>query len=205
MTTILHLRTSPMGEKSFSRKLGAHTLDALLARHPGAHVTVRDLDAAPLSHINGITLSAFFTAPEQRNAAQQEAIKASDAAVDEVLAADILIIESPMWNFGIPSVLKAWVDHVARAGRTFQYTATGPVPLTPAGKKAILVVSRGGIYSSGPAASMEHQESYLRTFLGFIGITDVVAIHAEGLSRGDDAVAHALATAEAELQTAIVA
>jgi len=201
--TILHIDSSPLGDRSISRKLTAKLLTELKAKHPDSTVVTRDFGAHPLPHLSGTVLAAFFTPPEKRDAALAEAIKPSDQAVDEVLAADIIVIGAPMWNFGIPSALKAWIDHIVRIGRTFHYTATGPVGLIPAGKKVIVVSSRGGIYSAGPFKAMDHQETYLTAILGFLGITDVSFVRAEGVALGEDALKNALQTAETELAETI--
>ena len=155
-----------------------------MAKHPDATVIDRDLAAHPLPHLTAEVVGAFFTPADKRSPEQAKAIEPSDKAVDELLAADAIVIGAPMWNFGIPSSLKAWIDHVVRAGRTFQYGANGPAGLIPGGKKAIVVSSRGGVYSAGPYAMMDHQESYLKAILGFMGITDISFATAEGLSMG---------------------
>jgi len=196
---ILHIDTSPRGDNSVTRKLATKLLSELEAKYPGSRVVVRDLAAHPLPHLSGPVLEAFFTPPESRDGTLSEAIKLSDQAVDELLAADIIIIGAPMWNFGIPSVLKAWIDHIARANRTFKYTATGPEPLVPSTKKLFVISSRGGVYSEGPAKIMDYQESYLKAVLGFIGLTDISFVRAEGIALGDDAAKSALVKAEAEL------
>lgn len=201
--TILHIDSSPFGDRSFSRKLGTRILEGLKAKHPDARVVTRDLAATPLPHLDGNVLGAFFTAPDQRNAAQNAALKASDQAVQEVLEADIIVIGAPMWNFGIPSVLKAWIDHIVRAGLTFKYTATGPVGLVPSGKKVIIASSRGGVYSEGPYMAADHQESHLKAVLGFLGLTDVVVVRTEGVNMGDESVKKALQSAETQLADAL--
>jgi FMN-dependent NADH-azoreductase len=201
--SILHIDSSPMGDRSFSRKLTAKLLAELKAKFPDSAVITRDFGDHPLPHLSGTVLAAFFTPPEKRDAALKEAIKLSDQAVDEVLAADIIIIGAPMWNFGIPSSLKAWIDHIVRAGRTFHYTPTGPISLLPKGKKVIIVSSRGGIYTEGPAMAMDHQEKYLTAILGFLGLTDVSIIRTEGVALGEDAIKKALQTAENQLADTI--
>jgi FMN-dependent NADH-azoreductase len=202
--TILQIDSSPLGDHSISRKLTAKTIARIKAAHPEARVVTRDLGSSPLPHLDGLTLGSFFTPPEQRNAALHAAVKSSDEAIDEVLAADIIVIGAPMWNFGIPSALKAWIDHVVRRGRTFKYGAAGPESLLPPGKRVIIVSSRGGVYSDGPMKAMDYQETYLRAVLGFIGLHDVVFVRAEGVAMGPDAVTAALEAAEAQLQQALV-
>lgn len=194
--TILHIDSSPLGDKSFSRKFTAKIMAELKAKNPDAKIISRDFGTNPLPHLSAAVLGAFFAPPEKRDAAQAEAIKLSDQAVDEVLAADIIVIGAPMWNFGIPSALKAWIDHIVRAGRTFKYTPTGPVGLVPPGKKVVIVSSRGGVYSEGPYAAMDHQEAYLKAIFGFLGMADVEFVRTEGVAMGEDAVKKALVVAE---------
>jgi FMN-dependent NADH-azoreductase len=197
--TILHIDSSPLGERSVSRKLTAKILRELQDTHPHSRIVTRDLGISPMPHLNGLTLGSFFTPPEQRNEALHEAVKLSDQAIDEVLAADIIVIGAPMWNFGIPSALKAWIDHIVRAGRTFKYGAAGPESLLPKGKKVIIVSSRGGIYSAGPMKLMDYQETYLTAVFGFIGLSDVSFVRAEGIAMGPEAAAAALKAAEAQV------
>ena len=201
--TILHVDSSPLGDRSVSRKLTAQTVSALQARYPDSTIIVRDLGTTPLPHLDGVTLGAFFTPPDQRTTALNDAAILSDRAVDEVLAADIIVIGVPMWNFGIPSALKAWIDHIVRAGRTFKYGAAGPESLLPKGKRAIVVSSRGGVYSAGPMQMMDYQETYLKAVFGFIGLTDISFVRAEGMAMGEDAVKSAIGTAEMQLAEAV--
>jgi len=137
-------------------------------------------------------LGAFFTPAEQRSAEQKALVNISETLIAEVNAADTIVIGAPMYNFSITSTLKAWIDHVARAGVTFKYTETGPVGLIQ-GKKVYVFTSRGGVYSEGPAKAMDFHETYLRAVLGFIGMSDVTFIHSEGLGMGEAAVAKAIA------------
>jgi len=197
--TILHIDSSPLGDRSISRKLTAKAVAELKVKHPHSKIITRDLGASPLPHLDGATLGAFFTPAPQRSVAQAAAAKLSDQAVDEVLAADVIVIGSPMWNFGIPSSLKAWIDHIVRAGRTFQYGANGVESLIPPGKRVIVASSRGGVYSDGPFKAMDYQETYLKAVLEFIGFKHISFIRAEGVSMGEDAVAKAVHAAEAQL------
>jgi len=201
--TILHIDSSPLGDRSVSRKLTAKTVAELQAKHPGSTVIMRDFGANPLPHLSGTTLAAFYTPADKRDAALNEAVKLSDQAVDEVIAADIIVIGTPMWNFGIPSSLKAWIDHIARAGRTFKYGATGPESLLAPGKKVIIVSSRGGVYSNGPMKAMDYQETYLKAVFGFLGLHDVSFIRSEGAAMGEDAAKLAMQAAETHLAAAI--
>lgn len=201
--SVLHIDSSPLGDHSVSRKLTAKVLAELKESHPDTQIVTRDLGTSPLPHLNGITVGAFFTPPDQRNEALNEALKQSDEVIDELFTADVIVIGAPMWNFGIPSSLKAWIDHIARVGRTFKYGASGPESLLPSSKKVIIVSSRGGIYSSGPMQVMDHQESYLKAILGFIGLHDVSIIRAEGVAMGEEAVKGAMHSAEVQLVEAI--
>ena len=201
--SVLHIDSSPLGDHSVSRKLTAKVLAEIKADHSDTQVVIRDLVATPLPHLSSVTVGAFFTPPEQRNDTLNESLKLSDELIDELFAADVIVIGAPMWNFGIPSSLKAWIDHVARAGRTFTYGASGPESLLPVGKKVIIVSSRGGIYSSGPMQVMDHQETYLKAILGFIGLHDVSIIRAEGVAMGEEAVKAALQSADNQLVEAV--
>jgi len=201
--TILHIDSSPLGDRSVSRQLTARVWADLKRKYPDSKVIMRDLGASPLPHLDGTTIGAFFTPPDQRNETLAKAITLSDQAIEEVLAADIIIIGAPMWNFGIPSALKAWIDHIIRAGRTFKYSAAGVESLLPPGKKVIIVSSRGGVYSEGPMKMMDYQENYLKAVLGFIGLQDISFIRAEGVAMGEEAVKRAMQSAESQLSEAV--
>jgi len=201
--TILNVESSPLGERSVSRKLTAKILAELKAKHPGSTIIDRDLAANPLPHLNALTVGAFFTPPEQRNEALSEAIKLSDEAVDEVFAADIIVIGAPMHNFSIPSSLKAWIDHIVRTGRTVRYGPSGPVGLVPSNKKVFIASARGGSYTDDPMRAFDYQETYLKTVLGFIGLTDISVVRAEGVGRSADAEQNAMRLAEAQVATAV--
>jgi FMN-dependent NADH-azoreductase len=158
--------------------------------------------ARSLPHVDEDFVAALRSPEGPRTARQHDIIAKSDSLIDELLAADIIVIAAPMYNFGIPSTLKAWIDYVARAGRTFRYTEKGPEGLVK-GKKVILIHSRGGIYSSGPAQAMDHQGTYLRSVLGFLGITDIESIDVEGVAYGLDAAEKAVAQGIARAHTLI--
>lgn len=198
MATILHIDSSARQTGSLSRQLGGELVAKLQAANPAATVARRDVAQNPLPHLTEALIGAFFTPAEQRNADQAYAIKTSDALVDELLAADTIVIGTPMYNFSVGSSLKAWIDHVARAGRTFQYGAHGPEGLVT-GKKVYVVVASGGVYSAGPAAGYDHVTTYLRAALGFLGMTDVTFILAEGVAMGEAAVADATAKARSQI------
>ncbi|MEW5838191.1 MAG: FMN-dependent NADH-azoreductase [Pseudomonadota bacterium] len=163
--------------------------------HPQDQITLRDLTAQPVPHLDERTLNAFFTPPEQRDAELQAAVRLSDELIAEIQAADVIVIGVPMYNFGIPSTLKAYFDHIARAGITFRYTANGPEGLLK-GKRAIILAARGGIYSGTPK---DTQTTYLRDFLAFIGISDVEFIYAEGLAMGEESAARARQQADTRI------
>lgn len=191
MTTLLHINSSVRSEGSVSRKLTAEFIAKWKAAHPADRIVERDLAANPVPHLTEQMMGAFFTPTEQRTAEQARVIALSDELVQELQAADVILIGAPMYNFSVSSTLKAWIDHVARAGLTFKYTETGPVGLVQ-GKKVYVFTSRGGVYSEGPAKSLDFHETYLRGVLGFIGMTDVVFVHTEGLAMGDDAATRAI-------------
>jgi FMN-dependent NADH-azoreductase len=181
MKKILMIEVSPRGKDSASRAV-ADTLAARLASlYPSAKLIRRDLAAEPLPHLDETTLRATST----KDPAEMESLKAaarpSDRLTDELLESDLLVIATPMWNFGIPSVLKAWIDLVVRSGRTFQY-ADGSVLGLAKDTKAVLVLASGGVYSEGPWRSWDFVEPYLRQILGFIGIVDVQTVRAEGMN-----------------------
>lgn len=190
MSNILLVTSSPRGTASLSSRV-AHSLIAQLSEGTDATVVHRDLTAAPLPHIDEAFAVGSRKPAAERTAEEAEAVAISDALVDELLAADTVVIATGMINFGITSQLKAWVDNVLRAGRTFTYTENGPQGL--AGKrKAYLVVASGGVYSEGPAAAMNHADTYLTTVLGFIGISDVDVVHVEGVALAPDAAEKAV-------------
>jgi FMN-dependent NADH-azoreductase len=195
-TNILHIDSSILGEGSVTRALGAHLAETLAV--PGATVTHRDLAEAPIGHLSGALFAARASDPSAWSAAQQADVTASDAAMDEFLAADVIVVGAPMYNFGIPSQLKAWIDRVAVAGKTFRYTEKGPEGLA-GGKKVIVVSSRGGIYSQGPMADFDFQEAYLTRVFGFLGVTDVEFVRAEGVNFSPDHKTAAVSAAHAQI------
>jgi FMN-dependent NADH-azoreductase len=198
MTKVLVLDSAATGEQSVSRKLIDGLVAELTARSGGAQIVRRDIGGDPIPHLTPETVSAIRTG-EATTQAGAAALALSDALIEELRAADVLVIGAPMYNFGIPSTLKAWFDHVLRARVTFQYTASGPEGLVK-GKKAIVVESRAGLYSEGPQAAMDSQEPHLRTLLAFMGITDVTFVRAEKLAFGPEAAQASLAQATDELR-----
>jgi FMN-dependent NADH-azoreductase len=197
---LLHIDASILGEYSASRQVSAAVVERLTRANPGLEVAHRDLAAEPLTHLSGHHVAARQgVVPE--SAAHQQDLAAGQTALADFLAADIVVIGAPMYNFGIPSQLKAWIDRILVAGQTFRYSATGPEGLA-GDKRVIVAVSRGNFYGPGaPAAAFEHAETYLRTVFGFIGVTQPEFIVAEGLQAGPDhreaGMAKALAVAGA--------
>ncbi len=178
--TILHVDSSINGENSVSRIISRSIIERLQAQEPAATVVRRDLVAQSLPHL---TFEAF----------------ADSTILDEFLAADTVVVGAPMYNFGIPSHLKAWIDRLAVAGKTFRYTGNGAEGLA-GGKKLIIASSRGGVFAPGtPSAAFDHQENYLRAFFGFLGITDITFVRAEGVAMGPEAREKAIAAARSEV------
>ena len=199
MTHILHVDASvASAEESHSRRLSAAFVDALRAKHPDATVTRRDVDAERLEHITDAFRTSWMAEVDRRTPEQKEIVGRSEALIDELRAADVIVIGSPMYNFTLPSTLKAWVDHVAVAGQTFRYTENGPQGLL-AGKKAYLALSSGGVYTEGPASGMDHLGTYLNGLLGFLGMTDIETVRAEGVAMGPEKDAEAMKAAMARI------
>ena len=192
---ILFVPSSPRGGESYSHRVARRIVDDLVARSPGARVVVRDVARQPLPQIDAAFASGRMVPAEKRSDANWQALALSDALVDEVFAADVIVIAAPMHNFGVPSSLKAWIDHIVRPGRAFTYSDKGPQGLVT-GKKAVFVFARGGVYSEAPMQALDFQEPYLRAVLGFIGITDVEVVRVEGVAFGEEAVNQALRSAE---------
>jgi FMN-dependent NADH-azoreductase len=189
MKTYLQLNSSLHGTESQSSRLARQFIETLVRTDrsadlsaASARVVVRDLANQPLPHLTAERFTAFVTAPEQRTADQARVVAESDALVAELAEADVIVIGLPMYNLGVPSTLKAYFDHIARAGVTFRYTANGPEGLLR-GKRAFVIATRGGKHAGTPS---DLQSAYVRQFLGFIGITDVEFIYAEGLAMGEE-------------------
>lgn len=197
MTKVLIIDSAATGEASVSRKLTAQFAALLRERDPAVRIVDRDVGAAPIPHLTEATVGAIRGAEALSDEAEA-ALALSDTLIAEVKEADLLVIGAPMYNFGIASTLKAWFDHVLRAGITFRYTAEGPEGLVK-NKRAIVIESRAGLYSEGPAAAMDHQEPHLRTLLGFMGIEDVTFVRAEQLALGPEASSAAIEQAGAAL------
>ena len=195
---VLHIDSSPRGVDSVSRCLTGQIVDRLKAVEPTLDVVRYDLGDRPLPHLSSDAIGALRRA-ELATAEQRELGALSDRMIEELQRADLIVIGSPMHNFGISSHLKAWFDTIIRAGKTFSYSNKGPEGLLK-GKRAIVVETRGGVYTTGPAASFNHQEPHLKTLLGFIGISDVQFIHAEGLDMGLQSRANGLAHAVSAIE-----
>jgi FMN-dependent NADH-azoreductase len=195
MSTLLQLTASIQGENGQSSRLANRFVSAWRAQHPQGHVIHRDLAADPVPHLTAERFGAFLTPPEQRNEAQHAIARYSDTLIDEIRQADVIVIGLPMYNFGVPSQLKAYFDHIARAGVTFRYSPEGPVGLLE-GKQAYVFAARGGLYSGAP---LDTQTPYVRDFLAFLGIRDVEFVFAEGLAIGPERRDAALESARARI------
>ena len=196
MSNILVLNSSLSGEASVSRLLVADAVTELTQRDPGAVLVFRDLAVATIPHLTPETVAGVRA--QATTPAELAARTLSDELIAELRAADTIVIGAPMYNFSIPSTLRTWFDHVLRPGVTFSYSEAGPKGLIE-GKRVIVVESRGGLYSEGPAQAIDFQEPYLRQLLGFIGLTDVTFVRAEKIGYGPDARDQALADSRAEL------
>ena len=179
---LLHVDSSITGPQSVSRQLTAEIVAKLRQVTPDLDITYRDLAAKPVPHLSGSILAARQPAAGQPSPAVDHDLVLSAKALDEFLAADIVVIGAPMYNFGVPSQLTAWIDCLAVSGKTFRYTETGVEGLA-GGKRVIIASSRGGLYAgSSPMASLDHQEAYLSGFFGFLGVTDIAFVRAEGVN-----------------------
>ncbi|MGQ7863488.1 FMN-dependent NADH-azoreductase [Pseudomonas sp. 32A] len=189
---LLHIDSSILGDNSVSRQLSAGVVKAWQAAEPGVEVVYRDLAADAISHFSGVTLGALGTAAELRDAVQKHEADLSASTLAEFLAADAVVLAAPMYNFTIPTQLKAWIDRIAVAGQTFRYTEAGPEGLCGS-KKVIIVSTSGGLHVGQPTGAAH--EDYLTVLLGFLGITDIEFVRAHGLAYGDEARTKALSDA----------
>ncbi len=196
---ILQINASARGDAANSTRIANAVVERLRAANPNATLTVRDLGRTPHPNLDEAALGALFTPPEQRSPEQAARVALDDALIREVQAHDTLVLGVPMYNFGVPVQLKNWIDAIARAGVTFRYTASGPEGLL-GGRRVFLALARGGRYRDTPADS---QVPYLRTVLGFLGMTDLHCIYAEGFAMGPEAAAQALEQAAADLDVAL--
>jgi FMN-dependent NADH-azoreductase len=179
MKKILHIISSPKGGQSFSIQLGNAIVEKVKAAYPGSVVTVKNLTESPYPHLEEATLAAFYTPAENQTPEDKAALSHSDQAIAEIAEADVIVIGAPLWNFGIPSVLKAWIDHIARAGVTFKYSEAGIEGLIK-DKVVYVAMASGGIYSSGPMQPLDFVSTYLKGLLGFLGMTDLTVFRVEG-------------------------
>ena len=197
---ILQLISSPVGPASFSTQLSDAIVAKLTAAHPDSTLTVRDLTSPAFPHLEEVHLQSFFTLEQDHSPAQREAIRHSNAAIAELMAADTIVIGTPMYSFTVATVLKSWIDHISRAGITFRYTESGPEGLVN-GKKVYIALASGGVYSSGPMVGYDFVAPYLRTVLGFLGMTDVEVYRVEG-TNVPELKEQALAKAVSEIDVA---
>ena len=201
MSKLLHIDSSILGGNSVSRQLTAQIVASWRAGHPATEVSYLDLAVDTPSHLSAESLGFRMPTETAPTEVQKRENAVSVALVTQFLGADVIVVGAPMYNFTIPTQLKAWIDRVAQVGRTFGYTDKGPVGLA-GGKTVIVASTRGGMYSTSDAGNaMEHQESYLKTVFGFFGITDVRFVRAEGLAMGEAAKVAALAAATADIAT----
>jgi FMN-dependent NADH-azoreductase len=202
VTNLLQINASINNGNGQSSQLAAQFVAAFRRQHPETTLVVRDVAASePVPHLTAERFGAFISQPHERNSAQQAVVAYSDALIDELRQADVIVIGLPMYNFGVPSQLKAYFDHIARAGVTFKYTDKGPVGLLT-GKRAYVFAARGGVYAGTP---LDTQTSYVRDFLRFIGISDVNFVYAEGLAMSSQSREASLAKARSEAELALQA
>ena len=199
---LLHIDSSPLAANSVSRELTRRIVQEWQASHPAGTVDYLDLAADAPSHLDMHSLGFRLGLDNaQLTEAQKRENAVSERLVSQFLAADVVVVGAPMYNFSVPTQLKAWIDRIAQAGRTFRYTEKGPEGLA-GGKTVIVASSRGGMYAANPAAAgMDHQERYLKTVFGFFGVTDIRIVRAEGVAMGETAKAQALASADVEIRT----
>jgi len=202
---LLHLDASVLNENSASRVLTAEIVQKLRAKHADLQVTYRDLAADAPAHLSAEILGTRFAPADQWNPLQKAEAALTETLLEEFLGADIVVIGAPMYNFSIPTQLKAWIDRIAQVGRTFRYGENGPVGLA-GGKKVIIGSSRGGAYStSEQMRAMDFQEDYLKVVLGFVGVTDVTIVRAEGLAMGPEARSKSMGDAHQQIGQLLLA
>ena len=196
---LLHIDSGILGTASVSRQLSADAVAEWQAQHPGIEVIYRDLVAQPLTHLAGDQLFAAGADPSQQSPQMRAILAEGETVLQEFLDAETIVIGAPMYNFGVPSQLKAWIDRIAVKGKTFAYTEQGPKGLA-GGKTVIIASARGGFYGEGsPVAAWDHQESYLRTLFGFLGVTDIRFLRAEGVNVSPESKAKAIAQAKGSI------
>lgn len=197
---LLHIDSSILGDNSASRQLSRSVVQSFINRQPGTQVIYRDLANDALNHFSSATLAALGTPADGRNAAQQLEVATNEAALEEFLAADVLVIGAPMYNFTIPSQLKAWIDRITVAGRTFRYTETGPQGLCT-GKKVIIVSTAGGLHAGQPTSA--GHDDLLKVLFGFLGVTDLQFVSAHGLAYGEEPRSSALTAAQKHIDESL--
>lgn len=208
MAHLLHIDSSPRGERSHSRRMTREFVEQWKQAHPGDTVTYRDVGRNPVPHVDEAWIAAAYTSPEQSISQLQEAIRISDQLVDEFLVADIYIIGIPMYNFSVPSTFKAYIDQIVRPGRTFAFepedAANHYKPLV-LGKKMFIITARGdsGFGPGERNESMNHQDPYLRTIFGFMGITDITFVHVENDELGGTSLAQSITNARTQIATLV--
>jgi FMN-dependent NADH-azoreductase len=195
MKTLLQIRSSIFSNDGQSSRLAERFVARWRASNPGGKVIVRDLAKEPVPHLDAARFGAFLAKPEERTPAQQAVVDYSDALIGELKRADVVVLGLPMYNFGVPSTLKAYFDHVARVGETFKYTEKGPVGLLT-GKRVYVFAARGGMYAGTPN---DTQTPFIRTFLSFLGMSDIEFVYAEGLAISEASKQQSLARAEARI------
>jgi FMN-dependent NADH-azoreductase len=191
---LLHLDSSPLGSHSVTRELSAAVVAQWRRTQPALEVRYHDLAAEALPHWTPLPREPLETLPPELRAE----VERNEALLQEFLASDVIVIGAPMYNFGVPSQLKAWIDRIAVAGRSFRYTAAGPEGLA-GGKRVIVASARGGLYAGTPREAMDFQEAYLRQLFGFLGIADIEFVRAEGIGFGPEQRAAAIAAAKAQI------
>ena len=201
MNNVLRIDSSLFEENSVSQQLTEELIDKLVGKYPNLNVKRRNLNEEGVPHLDTNWVTALSTAPEQRSEDQRHKVSYSDQLIEELQQADILVIGAPMYNFNVPSVLKSWFDHIARAGVTFAYTAEGPKGLL-SNKTAYVITTRGGLHKDQPS---DTQIPFIKNFLAFVGITDVRVIYAEGLNMGNDQRDTGLAEARASIDELLAA
>ena len=199
MKTLLQIRSSIFSDSGQSSRLAERFVARWRASNPGGKVIVRDLAKEPVPHLDAARFGAFLAKPEERTPAQQAVVDYSDALIGELKRADVVVLGLPMYNFGVPSTLKAYFDHVARVGETFKYTEKGPVGLLT-GKKVYVFAARGGMYAGTPN---DTQTPFIRTFLSFLGMSDIEFVYAEGLAISEATKQQSLARAEAVIDALV--
>lgn len=180
MKRILHLISSIQGEQSYSIKLGKAIVEKVIEKYPGSTVEELNLSDLGIPHLDPAILQSMVTPGDQLSTEAKETVRYSNAAVKQLMAADVIVIGAPLINFTIPTTLKSWIDHITRPGITFSYNENGPVGMVT-GKKVYVAMSSGGVYSEGPSKSNDFVAPYLKAFLGFLGMTDLTVFRAEGV------------------------